>query len=82
MKKERHVFSLGAIAAIGLMLMIGFGGFGCCVNPVARQISELNEAAASGMVRLIDAGTSTRDQEQRYIKAQADAWKAVKEALK
>lgn len=64
-----------------LMAALAFSIAGCGISDTAKRIAVTNEAAAIRFVELLDKGETTRDQEQKYIRAQAGAWTAFRDAL-
>lgn len=53
----------------------------CGVPPEAKQTAEENAGISDGFVLMMDAGTTTREQDQKFIHANRRAWHAQNYAL-
>lgn len=76
------VFSVFVVLLVWAGLAVAFALPSCSsVTKQALDEVALNEARLGAFVRLIDEGKTTREEEQKLIRAEAKAWATVRAAL-
>ncbi len=69
--------------AVFLVVLLAGAGVGCtgCVSSEVKEQAQLNEVRSVSFVELLNAGKTTREEEQDFIRSDAKAWKNFREAL-
>jgi len=68
-----------------LAVFLCFGSSGCAlltgIPPEAKQKADENAKLSDAFVTMMDAGSTTREHEQRFIRASRRAWHAMNYAI-